>query len=266
MSIVLLLPCLCALQIILYIMALQDDSGSDDGDGGQAAAAQDSPATDEDGSNAGSEALEDGGSGTGVDLGANDDTAAQDDAPDAGEAQQPQVSGRRFGRPTSPLCLILVSFLYLSATVQTLLRDRHPCCVALPNDATMHPLEDHLVRGKTTGKTTLLSRQPLLHVQPAAVEAAAAAAEAVAAADSVPEGAVAADPVHDDFGADNAAAVSKLQPVSAAERSAARQRRQTKTQPSSLLAIVTANVWNKTELLLQSLTANRDAFEVLVIC
>lgn len=104
----------------------------------------------------------------------------------------------------------------------------------------------------------------LLHVQPAAVEAAAAAAEAVAAADSVPEGAVTADTVHDDFGADNAAAVSKLQPVSEAERSAARQRRQTKTQPSSLLAIVTANVWNKTELLLQSLTANRDAFEVLV--
>lgn len=36
------------------------------------------------------------------------------------------------------------------------------------------------------------------------------------------------------------------------------------TRPSSLLAVVTANIWNKTELLLQSLTANSDAFEVLV--
>ena len=98
------------LQMILYSMALQDDSSDNDGDGGQAAAAQDRSATDGDGSSAGSEALEDGGSGTGVDLGANDDTAAQDDAPHAGEAQQPQVSRRIFGRPTSPLCLILVSF------------------------------------------------------------------------------------------------------------------------------------------------------------
>jgi hypothetical protein len=107
----------------------------------------------------------------------------------------------------------------------------------------------------------------LLHVQPAAVEAAAASAEAVAAADSVQEAAaagVAANPVHDDFDADNAAAISKLQPTSEAELQKARQRRQTQTQPSSLLAVVTANVWNKTELLLQSLTGNRDAFEVLV--
>jgi hypothetical protein len=107
----------------------------------------------------------------------------------------------------------------------------------------------------------------LLHVQPAAVEAAAASAEAVAAADSVQEAAaaaVAANPVHDDFDADNAAAVSKLQPTSEAELKKARQRRQTHTQPSSLLAVVTANVWNKTELLLQSLTGNRDAIEVLV--
>ena len=107
----------------------------------------------------------------------------------------------------------------------------------------------------------------LLHVQPAAVEAAAASAEAVAAADSVQEAAaaaVAANPVHDDFDADNAAAISKLQPTSEAELKKARQRRQTHTQPSSLLAVVTANVWNKTELLLQSLTGNRDAFEVLV--
>ena len=35
-------------------------------------------------------------------------------------------------------------------------------------------------------------------------------------------------------------------------------------RPSSLVAVVTANVWTKTELLLQTLTANRDAFEVLV--
>ena len=35
-------------------------------------------------------------------------------------------------------------------------------------------------------------------------------------------------------------------------------------RPSSLIAVVTANVWTKTELLLQTLTANRDAFEVLV--
>ena len=107
----------------------------------------------------------------------------------------------------------------------------------------------------------------LSHVQPAAVEAAAAAAEGVAAADSTPEAAAAAaaaHPVHDDFDADNAAAASQLQPSSEAELRKARQRRQTQTQPSSMLAIVTANVWNKTELLLQSLTANRDAFEVLV--
>ena len=37
-----------------------------------------------------------------------------------------------------------------------------------------------------------------------------------------------------------------------------------KTTASSLLAVATANVWPKTELMLQSLTANRDATELLV--
>jgi hypothetical protein len=66
---------------------------------------QDSPATDEDGSNAGSAASEDDGGSTGVDLGANDDTAVQDDAADTSEVQQPQVTGQRVGRQTSPPCL-----------------------------------------------------------------------------------------------------------------------------------------------------------------
>jgi hypothetical protein len=43
-----------------------------------------------------------------------------------------------------------------------------------------------------------------------------------------------------------------------------KRRQGRKTGSSSLVAVVTANVWNRTELLLQSLTANRDAFEVLV--
>ena len=43
-----------------------------------------------------------------------------------------------------------------------------------------------------------------------------------------------------------------------------KRRQGSKTGSSSLVAVVTANVWNRTELLLQSLTANRDAFEVLV--
>ena len=43
-----------------------------------------------------------------------------------------------------------------------------------------------------------------------------------------------------------------------------RSKRVGKTKRSSLLAVPTANVWEKTELLLQSLTANSDVFELLV--
>lgn len=131
---------LCNLQFRLYITALQDDGSSAGGGGGRAAAAQDSPAPGGDGSNAGTDASVDGGGGTGVDLGANDDTAAQDDAPDAGEAQQPQVSGQPIGRQTSPACLILVVSFRLPRCryghVMGIL-----CCVTLPQGAKVPVLD-----------------------------------------------------------------------------------------------------------------------------
>jgi hypothetical protein len=43
-----------------------------------------------------------------------------------------------------------------------------------------------------------------------------------------------------------------------------RSKRVGETKRSSLLAVPTANVWAKTELLLQSLTSNSDVFELLV--
>jgi hypothetical protein len=118
------------------MMALQDDTSNADGDGGQAAATQDSQATDDDGTNAGTAASEDDSGSTGVDLGANDDTAAQDDAADTSEVQQPQVTGQRIGWQNSPPCV-----------TSALCVVRHPL-LCDPGSRCIHPLEDHVLRAQ----------------------------------------------------------------------------------------------------------------------